>query len=207
MTTYKTVTEYAEYEFVEKHSRFIGYVKPVSNEEDALNFIALIRKKHSDATHNVYAYVIRENNISRYSDDGEPKGTAGLPVLSVMNKEEVRDAACVVTRYFGGTLLGSNGLVRAYTAAAKGALSSAKIAQMKPFIQVNTKCPYNLFDRAERVLNEHNAIKLKTEYTQECELSALILEDELEEVRQELFELSGGSIFLNCGEVIYAPSL
>lgn len=207
MTAFKTVFEYAEYEFIERHSRFIGYIKPVMAEEEALSFIAEIRKKHSDARHNVYAYVIRNNNICRFSDDGEPKGTAGLPVLSVLNKEEVHDVVCVVTRYFGGTLLGANGLVRAYTAAAKGALTNAKIAQMRPFVKVNTTCPYNLFDRIERLFREHNAIDIKTIYTQDCELSALVLETELEALRQEIFELSGGSIFLNCGDIVFAVSI
>ena len=124
---YKTPTIEAHGEFTEKRSRFIGYCKPVTSEEEATRFISQIRSKHWDARHNVYAYSLREGNIKRYSDDGEPSGTAGMPVLDVIVKNEVFDVCVVVTRYFGGILLGTGGLVRAYSQAAKLALDAGKV--------------------------------------------------------------------------------
>ena len=118
MQEYQTLTREAQYEFTEKRSRFIGYARPVTTEQEALDFIAAIRSKHWDAKHNVYAYRLREGHISRYSDDGEPSGTAGIPVLSVLQKGDLTDCVIVVTRYFGGILLGGGGLVRAYSHAA-----------------------------------------------------------------------------------------
>ena len=123
---YKTVKKGAYDEFVEKKSRFIGYVKPVTTEDEAIEFVNAVRKKHSDATHNCYAYIVRENNIMRYSDDGEPAGTAGMPILDVLRKEDLTDVCVVVTRYFGGTLLGTGGLVRAYTKGAQVGLDAAE---------------------------------------------------------------------------------
>ena len=111
MKEYKTVEKENNDEFIEKKSRFIGYIKPVKTQEEAVEFINSIKSRHWDATHNVYAYVLRENNIQRYSDDGEPSGTAGVPVLDVLLKNELVDVCVVVTRYFGGTMLGAGGLV------------------------------------------------------------------------------------------------
>ncbi len=124
---YKTVARYGEAALVEKKSRFIASVRPADTEEQALAFLAEIRGKYPDATHNVYAYIIDENNIFRYSDDGEPGGTAGMPVLDTIRKEGIVDTAVVVTRYFGGTLLGTGGLVHAYGAAARQGLLAAGI--------------------------------------------------------------------------------
>ncbi|MBQ1830507.1 MAG: YigZ family protein, partial [Ruminococcus sp.] len=124
---YKTVAREASDEFVEKRSRFIGYVKPVKTEEEAVAFINQKRSEHWDARHNVYAYSLREGNIKRYSDDGEPSGTAGMPVLDVIVKNEIYDVCVVVTRYFGGVLLGTGGLVRAYSQGSKIALESGGI--------------------------------------------------------------------------------
>ena len=130
MREYKTVElESCDY-FVEKKSKFIGYAKPVSTQDEAVEFINSIKSKHWDATHNVYAYVLRENNTQRYSDDGEPSGTAGVPVLDVILKENVTDVCIVATRYFGGTLLGAGGLVRAYSHTSKIALDAAHIITM-----------------------------------------------------------------------------
>ena len=125
MTTYTTVKKPASAELIEKRSRFIGYVKPVKTQEEAVAFINEIKSKHWDATHNVYAYVIRGEGISRYSDDNEPQGTAGIPVLDAIRKRDITDCVVVVTRYFGGTLLGAGGLVRAYSASAKAGIDAA----------------------------------------------------------------------------------
>ena len=124
MAEYRTVGKAAQDEFVEKRSRFIGYVKPVQTEEEATAFIAEMKSRHWDATHNVYAYILREGQLQRYSDDGEPQGTAGIPVLDVLQKSHVTDVVVVVTRYFGGILLGGGGLVRAYSHGASIALQA-----------------------------------------------------------------------------------
>ena len=118
MDSYRTISRAAEIQFVEKRSRFIGAARPVSVESEALEFIAERRKRHWDAAHNVYAYVLRQGQVQRYSDDGEPQGTAGIPVLDMLLKKNLTDCAVVVTRYFGGILLGTGGLVRAYTQSA-----------------------------------------------------------------------------------------
>ena len=124
MKEYKTVEFESKDEFIEKKSRFIGYVKPVKTQEEATEFINAIKSKHWDATHNVSAYVLRDNNIQRSSDDGEPSGTAGVPTLDVLLKEGIVDTCVVVTRYFGGTLLGAGGLIRAYSHASKIAVDA-----------------------------------------------------------------------------------
>ena len=125
--SYRTLSCQAQDEYIVKHSRFIGYAKPVKTEKEAQEFIAEISKKHWDAKHNVYAYSIREGGIKRYSDDGEPQGTAGMPVLNVILQEDITDCVVVVTRYFGGILLGGGGLVRAYTHSAKIGIDAAGI--------------------------------------------------------------------------------
>ena len=130
---YKTVAREASDEFVEKRSRFIGYVKPVKTEEEAVAFINQKRSEHWDARHNVYAYSLREGNIKRYSDDGEPSGTAGMPVLDVIVKNEIYDVCVVVTRYFGGVLLGTGGLVRAYS-------QGSGFVQLQPLRQGQLSC-------------------------------------------------------------------
>lgn len=126
MEEYKTLRAPASDEFTEKRSRFIGYAQPVSTQVEAAAFIERIKKQHHDATHNVFAYLLREGQLERYSDDGEPQGTAGIPVLDVLRKQGVTNCAVVVTRYFGGILLGAGGLVRAYSHAAARQLRSAK---------------------------------------------------------------------------------
>ena len=146
MNEYKTVEIENCDEFVEKKSRFIGYVKPVRTQQEAVDFISSIKSKHWDATHNVYAYVLRENNIQRYSDDGEPSGTAGVPVLDVLKKEGLTDVCCVVTRYFGGILLGGGGLVRAYSHSAKIAVDAAGVAEMCSWSECKIQSDYTLFN-------------------------------------------------------------
>ncbi len=147
LNSYKTVTALSVGEIVEKKSRFIAYIYPVSTENDALKFIEEISKKHWDATHKVYAYKIRENNISRCSDDGEPAKTAGAPVLDVMDKEGLTDVVIVVTRYFGGTLLGTGGLVKAYSGAAKEVITKAAVVTMQSSIKFVLSIPYTISRR------------------------------------------------------------
>lgn len=147
--SYKTVKNQARALLIEKKSKFIANVKPVDNEEEALAFLAEMRSEYSDATHNVYAYVIDENNIFRYSDDGEPSGTAGMPVLDAIRKAGIVDAAVVVTRYFGGTLLGTGGLVHAYGASAKQGLEAAKIVNRRLCDIVSVKVDYSLLGKMQ----------------------------------------------------------
>ncbi len=165
---YKTVKQGAYDEFVDKKSRFIGYVKPVICEDEAIEFINAVRKKHSDATHNCYAYIVRDNNIMRYSDDGEPAGTAGMPILDVLRKESLTDLCVVVTRYFGGTLLGTGGLVRAYTKGAQVALDAAGRIE-KLFCNIySVKCDYALMGSLQYAINEDENCILKDTLFTDC---------------------------------------
>ncbi|AFS78053.1 putative IMPACT domain-containing protein [Gottschalkia acidurici 9a] len=152
-STYKTIHEYGEDEIIISKSRFIGYAKPIENEDEAISFIEEIKSKHRDATHNVYAYVVGENsNIQRYSDDGEPSGTAGIPVLEVIKKEDLRNVVVVVTRYYGGTKLGAGGLVRAYTKGAKIGIEAGNIVEKVLFKKIKIRIDYTLYGRAENEL-------------------------------------------------------
>ena len=144
---YITLEKEASASFVEKKSEFIGYACPCKTEQEALDFIAKIRKKHADAKHNVYAYQIKENNIARFTDDGEPQGTAGMPVLDIIRKTGFTDACIVVTRYFGGILLGTGGLVRAYSHAAKLAAEAAHVITYERFITCEIICDYADYDK------------------------------------------------------------
>ena len=144
---YITLEREASASFIEKKSEFIGYACPCKTEQEALDFIAKIRKKHADAKHNVYAYQIKENNIARFSDDGEPQGTAGIPVLDIIKKTGFTDACIVVTRYFGGILLGTGGLVRAYSHAAKLAAEAAHVITYERFITCEIVCDYTDYDK------------------------------------------------------------
>ncbi len=144
---YITLEREASASFIEKKSEFIGYACPCKTEQEALDFIAKIRKKHADAKHNVYAYQIKENNIARFTDDGEPQGTAGMPVLDIIKKTGFTDACIVVTRYFGGILLGTGGLVRAYSHAAKLAAEAAHVITYERFITCEVICDYTDYDK------------------------------------------------------------
>ena len=144
---YITLEMEASASFIEKKSEFIGYACPCKTEQEALDFIAKIRKKHADAKHNVYAYQIKENNIARFTDDGEPQGTAGMPVLDIIKKTGFTDACIVVTRYFGGILLGTGGLVRAYSHAAKLAVEAAHVITYERFITCELICDYTDYDK------------------------------------------------------------
>lgn len=154
---YRTVAFESSDEFIEKKSRFIGYVKPVRTQEEAAAFINSIKSKHWDATHNVSAYVLRENNIQRSSDDGEPSGTAGVPVLDVLLKEKLVDVCVVVTRYFGGTLLGAGGLIRAYSHGSKIAVEAGNIITMAPCKILSVSVDYSFYDRLTILLSAFNA--------------------------------------------------
>jgi uncharacterized YigZ family protein len=149
---YKTIFEDTTTQFTEKNSRFIGYVAHTVTDEEAVAFIDKIRSIHSDAKHNVYAYVLNQDNRMRYSDDGEPHGTAGKPILDIINGFELKDVTVVVTRYFGGILLGTGGLVRAYQKAAKDTLNMADKYEMVPGITYSVSCEYSNYSRLESLI-------------------------------------------------------
>ena len=200
MTSFKIPARDGVDEFVEKRSRFIGAVRYTKTEEEALAFIAEINEKHKTATHNVYAYSIRENNIMRYSDNGEPQGTAGLPVLDVFRKEEVFDFCCVVTRYFGGTLLGAGGLVRAYSHAAKIGLDAAGIAVMRLWTYGTLSIPYNLFEIVQKSLISFGAKIQSTDYGAEVSVSFLLPSEEFDTVSEKIFDMTSGRVIMHRGE-------
>lgn len=192
MDSYKTISMFSCDEIIEKKSRFIGYASPAKTEEEALNFIAEISKKHWDATHNVYAYHIRENNISRCSDDGEPAKTAGAPVLDVITKAGITDIVIVVTRYFGGTLLGTGGLVKAYSRAAKAVLETSDIVLMQNSIQFVTSIPYTLLGKCENEFRNSNVIILEKEFSDDVNIIGICKKNEYEKLNKKFSEISNG---------------
>lgn len=191
---YRTVKATANDEYTVKHSKFIGYACPVASKEEADNFISEIKSKHWDATHNVYAYILREGNIKRYSDDGEPQGTAGVPVLSVLEKENVCDVCVVVTRYFGGILLGGGGLVRAYSHAAKISLDAAKIVTMANAKEFSVTCDYTFYGKLEAFLRAQETVIVGSDFADNVTVTLRIKDDLYDSFCAKLTELSNGKI-------------
>lgn len=192
MQEYKTVEKEASDFFIEKKSKFIGYAKPVKTQEEAVDFISKIKSKHWDATHNVYAYVLRENNIQRYSDDGEPSGTAGVPVLDVMLKESLVDVCVVATRYFGGTLLGAGGLVRAYSHTSKIALEAAGIITMAQCSIMSAEVDYSFYDRLNILLSDFSAVILNTSFSDKVCVEFSVKENIVDLLNAKLIDVSNG---------------
>lgn len=192
MQEYKTVEKEASDFFIEKKSKFIGYAKPVKNQEEAVDFISEIKSKHWDATHNVYAYVLRDNNIQRYSDDGEPSGTAGVPVLDVMLKESLVDVCVVATRYFGGTLLGAGGLVRAYSHTSKIALEAAGIITMAQCSVMRAEVDYSFYDRLNILLSDFSAVILNTSFSDKVCVEFSVKENIVDSLNAKLIDVSNG---------------
>ncbi|MBQ1353923.1 MAG: YigZ family protein [Ruminococcus sp.] len=191
---YKTVAREASDEFVEKRSRFIGYVKPVKTEEEAVAFINQKRSEHWDARHNVYAYSLREGNIKRYSDDGEPSGTAGMPVLDVIVKNEIYDVCVVVTRYFGGVLLGTGGLVRAYSQGSKIALESGGIVLMQSCSLCEVSCSYNRYGKVSSLVMENGATIDDTIYESDVKIKFHIPPEQLSQLNKKLADATSGEV-------------
>ena len=194
MPGYKTVESEAKDEFIEQRSRFIGYVKPVVSEEQALEFINEKRQKHWNATLNVYAYVLRDGNLQRYSDDGEPHGTAGVPVLDVILKSGVTDVVVVVTRYFGGILLGAGGLVRAYTKGSKIALAAGNIINMELCSVAKLRCVYGQYGKISGLLQSNEGVIDNTEFTDCVEIEYHITQSGLDSFRKQLADSTCGSV-------------
>ena len=179
-------------EFEEKRSLFIGYARPVKSEEEATSFVKEIKEKHKDATHNVYGYLMKGGILCRYSDDGEPQGTAGPPVLDVIKKSGVDDTAVVVARYFGGTLLGTGGLVRAYSLAAKLAIENAGIARFEEYAEMQVSCSYSDYQRISIDLEKSDAIVDNVDFSDAVSISFAIRAPLAESIEKKIIEISAG---------------
>lgn len=205
---YKTVHTGGEAEIVEKKSRFIATVKPVKSEEEAIAFVESLKKKYWNATHNCFAYVIGEHfQIQRCSDDGEPSGTAGKPMLDVLLGEEIHDAAVVVTRYFGGTLLGTGGLVRAYQASTKAGLEASKVITKMLGRKVMVQTDYTGLGKIQYILGQRGLTVLDTEYTECVNLVVLLPENDVKSVIAEITEGTNGQAIIEVLEECYFANI
>ena len=184
----------AESEFVEKRSRFIGHIWPVDSEDQAQELIRRVKKQHYDARHNCWCYLLREGGLLRYSDDGEPQGTAGQPMLNVFQREGVGNVCCVVTRYFGGVLLGAGGLVRAYSHGAKIALDAGRIITMALCQTAELVCDYNQYGRLLSLIPEAGGVVTDTQFTDVVEISFQIPGESLPALNRKLADATSGSV-------------
>lgn len=204
LSQYKTVYSGGEAEIIEKKSRFIATVKPVKSEEEAITFIEGLKKKYWNATHNCFAYVIGERfQTQRCSDDGEPSGTAGRPMLDVLLGEEVHDVAVVVTRYFGGTLLGTGGLVRAYQGATKAGLMACTVITKMHGSKVAIHTDYTGLGKIQYILGQRGLTILHSEYTDRVALEVLLPEADVEQVMAEITEGTNGQAVMEIVEECY----
>lgn len=194
MTEYYIPTAPSETEFTEKRSRFIGHVWPVEEEGQARDHIEQTKKKYHDARHNCWCYILRQWGVVRYSDDGEPQGTAGQPMLGVFQKEGVENVCCVVTRYFGGVLLGAGGLTRAYGRSAKDALDAAGISVVRPWSVVEVDCPYSFFERLKLELLPLGGVEGEHDFGSCITFRALLPQGSEEAFAQRVRELSAGGL-------------
>ena len=192
MPSYKTVKKRAHDEFTEKRSRFIGYVCPVQTVEEANGFISEIKQKHWDAKHNVYAYILRNGNIKKYSDDGEPQGTAGHPMLHVLQMRKLTNVLAVVTRYFGGIKLGAGGLTRAYSGALSDAVKAAPIVTYTPYAHYTVALPYTAVGGFENYIKDKDIRVLDRAFTAEVQVTFLTLPEEANTHLKFLTDLTGG---------------
>lgn len=197
--SYHVPADHGEARFTERQSRFIGYLRPAEDEAQALSFLREIRARHWDASHNVYAYILRVNNLTRFSDDGEPQGTAGLPVLDVLRRAGVFNVCCVVTRYFGGVLLGAGGLVRAYTRAAKDALDNAGLFVMRRWTRVTLRCPYPLFESLRREIAASGGAESSVDYASDIAMTLWLPSPAADTFCVRVKDLSSGQIVPDIG--------
>ncbi|MBN1037938.1 YigZ family protein [Clostridium cagae] len=196
--SYITIRNFGEDRFEEKKSEFIGYAKRVESEEEAKAFVNEIKNMHKQARHNCWAYVIGKNmNIQRYSDDGEPQGTAGIPILEVMKKSGITDCAVVVTRYFGGVLLGTGGLTRAYTKGASISIKSAGIVEKVVGLKLTLEMDYDLFGKVQYICAQNLWHIEETEYTDKVIVHILAEKDIIENMEKEMIECSSGKIIIS----------
>lgn len=204
MTEYYIPSGVSRTEFTEKRSRFIGHVWPVDSEEQARARIEETKKQHYDARHNCWCYLIKDGPV-RYSDDGEPQGTAGQPMLNVFQREGVENVCCVVTRYFGGILLGAGGLVRAYTQSAKDALDAAGISVVRRWVAMELPCSYGQFEAMRREVLSFGGVVENVDYGADVVLSCLLPEERAEDFAARILDVSAGTIqVLAAGESMQA---
>lgn len=201
--SYKTLANRASDEYIVKKSRFIGYAAPVTTEKEALDFIAEISKKHWDAKHNVYAYSLKENGTKRCSDDGEPQGTAGVPVLNVLIREDVTDCVVVVTRYFGGILLGGGGLIRAYSHTAKIGVEAAGIITLAKRTVCKIVADYTYYGKIETLIRDFGGVITDTDFAESVVIKFRIDKGTKKDFSDKLQDLTNGNIgFDTIGEII-----
>ena len=193
MDEYLVPTGYGQDEFVEKKSRFIGRIWPVETEEEALQHIQEMKKQHYDATHNCWAYVIKDGAV-RFSDDGEPGGTAGMPMVQVLQKEQLYNVVCVVTRYFGGILLGAGGLVRAYTKGTKIAIDAAGRSIKRVWSVLYLPCPYSFYERVKLEVAAFDGILRDTQFGAEVELEILIAQPKAQAFLDRIVDMTAGTV-------------
>lgn len=204
LSQYKTVYCGKEAEIIEKKSRFIATVKPVKSEEEAVAFIEALKKKYWNATHNCFAYVIGEHfQIQRCSDDGEPSGTAGKPMLDVLLGEEIHDTVVVVTRYFGGTLLGTGGLVRAYQSSTKAGLEASTIITKMHGHKISIETDYTGLGKIQYILGQRGLTILNSEYTDKVVMEVLLPETQVKQVMAEITEGTNGQALMELLEECY----
>lgn len=190
---YKTIESRVEARFEEKKSEFIGYLAPVESEEEAVAFIEKIRAMHRKARHNCYAYILKDGG-ARHSDDGEPQGTAGVPIYEVLQKEGLSGVCCVVTRYFGGVLLGAGGLVRAYTKAAADAVSAAKIKEMAPAVKAEISVDYSLYGKLPKIFEEFGAKTAEEKFEDNVKITVYVREQFADDLEARLVDACSGNI-------------
>lgn len=207
MSGYLTVAKRSRAEITEKRSRFIATVVPVKTEDEATRFLNEIKKEYADARHNVYAYNLRENNTARYSDDGEPAQTAGLPVMDLIKKLGLYDCLVVVTRYFGGILLGTGGLVHAYTKAAKEGIIAAQPVNMTLCVKLTIRCDYTLLGKVQSFILSKGASSDEAEYAEDVSISVFVPEEEAQGFMSEFVDLTNGKAQISRGDVKYQPIL
>lgn len=200
---YTTVSGEAQAEIVEKRSRFIGAVMPVASEEEAQVRLEEIRKKHRDARHNIFAYIIEENGLERCSDDGEPAGTAGVPVLNIIKREGLSNVLVVVTRYFGGILLGTGGLVHAYSKAAKEALSRTNSVTMRLCREVRVRCEYTLLGKIQNELSSFDLLRGDVSYAEDAEISLYIPDADAERFEAHIIDITNNAAKVRLGGKCY----
>lgn len=199
---YLTISETTKASFIEKRSEFIGCIAPVTTGEEAVEFINSVKAEHRKAKHNVYAYILRKDNISRYSDDGEPQGTAGVPVLDVLQKRMLTDVCIVVTRYFGGILLGGGGLVRAYSHAASLACDASHIMDMCLCRRLKITADYSLYGKISYLLPSFDTITVNSDFGSNVSLEILVLSEKLDALKKEITEATNGSAHIEeCEEL------
>lgn len=202
MTEYLVPTKDADAEFIERRSRFIGHMFRTETEEEALARLKQMREKYWDATHNVYAYIIKDG-ATRFSDDGEPGGTAGMPVLQVLQREGIFNVTCVVTRYFGGILLGAGGLVRAYAHSAKIALDAAGRSMKRVWTNVYLPCPYSWYERLKIEIAAFDGIIKNTDFGADVSFDLLLPEAQTQPFLARVLDISAGTLEGLVGENEY----